>query len=96
MAKFVVLTRIEFTPDEAAKLHHLQLHITLPDGSHVSAQRQPIVVRIAEPNAQHVYANVISQMNIGLAQAGELIIGGEIDGEGLPLLYMAVRKVDVV
>jgi hypothetical protein len=39
---------------------------------------------------------VISQMNIGLAHAGELIIGGEIDGEGLPLLYMAVRKVDVV
>lgn len=96
MAKFVVLTRIEFTPGEASKLHQLQLHITLPDGSHVSGQRQPIVVRLADPNAPHLYANVISQMNVGLARGGDIVIAGDLDGEHLPLLYMVARKVGVV
>jgi len=96
MAKFVVVTRLEFTPEEASNLHHLQLHLTLPDGTHASGARQPIAVRVVDPNAPRTYANVISQMNVGLARAGDLIIGGEIDGEGLPLLYMSARKVDVI
>lgn len=96
LSKFVVLTRIEFSPDEASKLHQLQLHITLPDGTHVSGQRQPIVVRVAEQSPQRAYANVISQMNIGLARTGDLVIAGELDGERAPLLYLVVRKVDVV
>jgi hypothetical protein len=96
MAKFVVVTRLEFTMPEAAKLHQLQLNLTLPDGSHVSGQRQPIAVRVTDVTAPRIYANVIGQLNVGLAQAGELVIAGEVDGQRLPLLFLTVRKVEVV
>jgi transcriptional antiterminator Rof (Rho-off) len=96
MTKFVVVTSLVFDLEEAAKLHHMQLSLTLPDGRQVSGQRQPIAVRVLDATAKRFYSNVIGQMNVGVDRAGEIVIAGEIDGDRLPLLHLAIRRVEVI
>jgi hypothetical protein len=95
LAKFVVITRLEFDKGEAAKPHRMQSDITLPTGQHVVGPPQLIALR-ADPNQPRAFANVITQMNAVFEIPGELMIRAQIDGESLPLLYLIGRKVEVV
>jgi hypothetical protein len=92
LVRFMVLTRLEFSIEEAASgLHQLQMSITLPDGSQHTGPLQPIAVKVADISLGRVYANVLTNMNIVVASPGDIIVAGLIDGDALPLLYLQVK-----
>ena len=93
LLKFVVVTVIEMTEEEAtSQLHEIQLSITLPDGSFHTGLRQPIAVKVSDPLLGRVYANVMSNMNVVVTTPGDVRVSGSLDGEALPLLYIQARS----
>ena len=95
LAKFVVITRIEFDQEEAARPHRMTTTVTLPSGELRSGPAQLIALK-ADPKNPRAFANVITQMNAVLERPGDMIISTRVDDEGLPLLYITARKVEVV
>ncbi len=96
IAKFVIITRLEFDANETKKPHSMQSELTLPGGRHVTAPAQLIALRPPEPPGTRAFANVISQMNVLLEQPGDVRIRTQVDGESLPLLYITGVKVEVI
>jgi hypothetical protein len=95
MGRIVVITRLEFSVVEAAQLHEMVVRLSLPGGKTAEAPRQPIAIRV-DPTKPRSYANVITQLGIGIEQPGELVISASIDGEALPLLYLTAIRVPAI
>jgi hypothetical protein len=96
LCKVAVITRLEFTVDEAAALHEMQLNIALPGASMIIGSRQPIAVKVTDVARGHLWSNVIAEMTLLVPQPGEVVISGDIDGQALPLLFLTALKVSTV
>ncbi len=95
LAKFVVITRLEFDKGEAERPHRMVTEVTFPTGKRAEGPPQLIALRF-DPDQPRAFANVITQMNVVFEEPGEVKIRTQVDGQSLPLLYLVGRRVEVV
>jgi hypothetical protein len=93
LARFCVLTRLWLTAEEADGLVFMTMRLSF-DGTEIGKSSQPINVNRSNPD--HVYVNVISNLQLSFPSAGTLRIEASVranspEEAALPLLDLLVE-----
>lgn len=90
LTRFVVVTRLELTQEEASQLVELTLRIWFGDRE-VTTTRQPLATKPGDPSKPS-YVNSIAELGFQLPGPGRITIEAAINDTGLPLLYLWAQQ----
>ncbi|MHB1523592.1 MAG: DUF6941 family protein [Candidatus Dormibacteria bacterium] len=91
LARFVVVTRLEFDQEEASELHEVGLTVSLGYTQLAPTKVNPIALQRAVVGP--CFANVISQFSLVVPAPGELVLAATVDDIGLPSLHLDIAAI---
>ena len=86
-----VVTRLELTREEAGQLQQLQFRITHQGNELGTSPKQPLAVRVDNPDIP-IYVNAVSNLMLLVPSPGRLTISATINEKILPALYLTALQ----